>query len=115
MAAQTSRAVESAAMSKELYLYLTTTGHITGNPHEIEIWFVEHGGSYFIVAEKREAAHWVRNIRAESDIAFRIGEDSIRGSASFPDDPQLLEAVKAKMEAKYGWSNGLVVALAPEI
>ena len=101
-------------MSEELYLYLTTTGHITGKPHEIEIWFVEHGGSYFIVAEKRERAHWVRNIRARSAVDIRLGDERFRGRASFPDDAQVLAAVKAKMDAKYGWSNGLVVALTPQ-
>ena len=101
-------------MSAELYLYLTTTGHITGKPHEIEIWFVEHKGVYYIVAEKRERAHWARNIRANPTISFRVGDATYMGEGSFPDDPNLLAAVKAKMDAKYGWSDGLVVALKHE-
>ena len=108
-------------MTSPKFLYLTTTGHRSGQPHEIEIWYVEHQGRYYIIAEKREAAHWVRNIRANPALRFRLGdtltEDAdmtlIDGSGSFPADDQLIAAVKAKMEAKHGWSNGLVVAIAP--
>lgn len=98
-------------MSADKYLYLTTTGHKTGQPHEIEIWYVEHQGAYYLVSEKREASHWVRNIRANPRIRFRLGDAVVPGRAAFPDDDQLLQAVKAKMRKKYGWSDGLVVEL----
>ena len=105
-------------MARQSFLYLTTTGHRSGTRHEIEIWYVEHDGCFYIVSEKREAAHWVRNIRANPAVRFRIGyawddDDAADtdGRASFPDDPALIAAVEAKMETKYGWSNGLVVAI----
>ena len=110
--------MDKQALDKQKYFYLTTRGHRSGARHEIEIWFVEHEGCYFLVSEKREAAHWVRNIRADSAVRFRIGyawddDDAVatEGSASFPVEPALIDAVKAKMDAKYGWSNGLVVAI----
>ena len=40
----------------EQYLYLTTTGRVTGKPREIEIWFVESAGKYYVLAEHREDA-----------------------------------------------------------
>lgn len=95
----------------EQYLYLTTTGHKSGRPHEIEIWFVRHGQACYIVSEKRESAHWVQNIRASPAISFRVGEKTCVGRASIPDDDALLREIQAKMEAKYGWSDGLVVEL----
>ena len=105
-------------MARQNFLYLTTTGHRSGQRHTIEIWYVEHGGCFYIVSEKREAAHWVRNVRANPTVRFRIGyawddDDAAdtEGMASFPDDPALIAAVEAKMDAKYGWSNGLVVAI----
>ena len=104
-------------MTELAFLYLTTTGHWSGNPHEIEIWYVEHEGCYFLVSEKNESAHWVRNIRADSAVRFRLGatfadgESTMPGSATTPDDPELIAAVKAKMDAKHGWSNGLVVQI----
>ena len=105
-------------MASEQYLYLSTRGHRSGKCHSIEIWYVEHEGCFFIVSEKREAAHWVRNIRANPAVRFWLGygwddDDAAAGAgmASFPEEPALIAAVKAKMDAKYGWSNGLVVAI----
>ena len=104
-------------MKKQKFLYLSTTGHRSGNSHEIEIWYVEHDGCFYIVSEKREAAHWVRNIRADPNVRFHLGEDwdadasAAEGTASVPEDASLIAAVKAKMDDKYGWSDGLVVAV----
>lgn len=104
-------------MTASKYLYLTTTGHRSGKSHVIEIWYVEHDGCYYIVSEKGEGAHWVQNIRANPAIRFRLGTkmndggDFTNGVASIPEDNKLIAAVKAKMDAKYGWSNGLVVGI----
>jgi len=98
-------------MDTQPYLYLTTTGHKSGQPHEIEIWYVQHQHCYYLVSEKREAAHWVQNIRANSAVSVRVGETALAARASIPDDDALIAAVKRKMEDKYGWSNGLVVEL----
>ena len=46
-----------------MYLYLTATGRVTSQPREIEIWFTEHGGHFYLVDE-RESANWVRNIQS---------------------------------------------------
>ncbi len=98
-------------MNPSEYLYLTTTGHKSGNPHEIEIWYIEHDGCYYLVAEKREATHWVQNTRANPAISFRLGATTTNGHASIPANAALIAAVKAKMDDKYGWSDGLVIAL----
>lgn len=47
------------------YLYLTTTGWKTGNSHEIEIWFIEYAGRFYLCAEKRTNAHWVTKHSAQ--------------------------------------------------
>lgn len=104
-------------MAGEKYLYLSTTGHRSGKRHVIEIWYVEHEGCYYIVSEKGEAAHWVQNIRGDPAIRFRLGTDMNDGGAaedgvaSISHDATLTAAVKAKMDAKYCWSNGLVVGI----
>ena len=98
-------------MDGQLYLYLTTVGHKSGRPHEIEIWYAQHQGCYYLVSEKGEAAHWVQNIRANPSVSFRVGGDVIAGRGAVADDAALIRAVKAKMEAKYNWSDGLVVEL----
>jgi hypothetical protein len=50
-----------------MYLYLTTAGRVTGQPREIEIWFTEHGGHFYLVAE-RKSANWVRNIQSQPQV-----------------------------------------------
>lgn len=98
------------------FLYLTTTGWKTRNPHEIEIWFVEYQGNYYIVAERRERSHWVQNIGHNPAISFRVGDKTYRGTGRIIDaarEPALAEAVSALMDAKYNWSDGLIVELSP--
>lgn len=100
----------------EQFLYLTTTGRITGRPHEIEIWFVAHDGRYYLVSEKREQADWVRNILRQPAVTFRVGAERWEGVGRpvYPEgEAELVAAVSDKMEAKYGWSEGLIVELNP--
>jgi deazaflavin-dependent oxidoreductase (nitroreductase family) len=101
------------------YLYLTTTGRKSGLPRQIEIWFVEHESCWYIVSGGREDADWVKNLAANPTSEVRIGtrESSpvaVHGRAlGSADDKALADAVSAKMDAKYGWSDGLIVELCP--
>jgi deazaflavin-dependent oxidoreductase (nitroreductase family) len=109
----------------ESFLYLTTTGRTSGQPRGTEIWFVEHAGRYYIVSERREESGWVKNLRKEPRLRFSVGtreapEAAVastngRGRVVSEDDaPDLVRAVRALMDAKYHWSDGLVVELATE-
>ena len=96
------------------FLYLTTTGRVSGQPREIEIWFVEHGGRFYLIAEHRERAKWVRNIQARAQVKVRVGDNQFNGTGRVVRadvEPELTSAVKALFDAKYGWSDGLVVEL----
>ncbi len=101
------------------YLYLTTTGHKTGKAHEIEIWFVWHEGAYYLVSGNREKAHWVQNIQHEPAVRFRVGAAHYDGTArtvtdeTDPTENALMQAIRALMDAKYDWSDGLIVELKP--
>jgi hypothetical protein len=105
----------------ETFLYLTTIGRTTGAERTIEIWFVEREGRHYVVAEMRERAGWVKNLTKEPRVTFSVGT---RGSKTsllaatratariLADDTHPLTAgVKALMQEKYGWSDGLVVEL----
>jgi deazaflavin-dependent oxidoreductase (nitroreductase family) len=99
------------------FLYVTTTGWKSGKPHEIEIWFVEHDGRYYIVAERLERTHWVQNIRHNSAITVRVGERNFKGTGRVVDrdkEPQLAADVSKLMDAKYDWSDGLILELTPK-
>jgi deazaflavin-dependent oxidoreductase (nitroreductase family) len=108
----------------ETFLYLTTRGHKSGQPHRIEIWYVQHGGRYYLVSERREQSHWVQNLLADPDVEFSVGTREQPGSVLPPTpghaapvdpdaDPLLTAAVRAAMDAKYAWSDGLIVQLTP--
>jgi deazaflavin-dependent oxidoreductase (nitroreductase family) len=99
-----------------MFLYLTATGRISGQPREIEIWFTERGGRFYLIAEHRERAHWVRNIQSQPRVKVRLGDRQFDATARVVHDdrePELTAAVKALSDAKYGWSDGLVVELMP--
>jgi deazaflavin-dependent oxidoreductase (nitroreductase family) len=106
----------------EHFLYLTTTGNKSGLPRGIEIWFVEHGGRYYVVMGGQEESGWVKNIRRDPRVRFSVGtreaqEEAVASTAgrgrvvSGVDEPDLMRAVRALMDAKYEWSDGLVVEL----
>ena len=101
----------------EHFLYLTTTGRASGRPREIEIWFAELRGRYYVISERREDAHWVRNLRREPRVEVEVGELGGPARARVLDeaaDAGLLAEVRAAFDRLYEWSDGLVVELAPE-
>jgi deazaflavin-dependent oxidoreductase (nitroreductase family) len=98
------------------FLYLTTTGRTSGLPREIEIWFVEAEGRYYILAETFQDAHWVRNIAKNPRVQVRLGDRRFEASARALDPRVDAEAWKmaADLErAKYGWGDGLPVEITP--
>lgn len=102
-------------MAEQEFIYITTTGWKSGNPHEIEIWFVGHDHAYYVVSEMREKSHWVQNVRHNEQVKIRLAGQELDGVARIVDDLEfdLLAQVKEKMERKYGWSEGLVVEFSP--
>ncbi|MFO0757210.1 MAG: nitroreductase family deazaflavin-dependent oxidoreductase [Byssovorax sp.] len=108
----------------EHFLYLETRGRTTGEPRTIEIWFVEHEGRFYMVSEHREASGWVKNLMKDASVRFSVGTREDR-SAGRPlgrararivrpeEDAALVREVSARMDQKYGWSDGTVVEVSP--
>ena len=98
-------------------LYLTTTGRRSGAPREIEIWFTRDEDRYYLVSERRDRAHWVRNVRVEPRVQWRVADVRFAGRARVLDTPadrERARAAQGRSRTKYGWGNGLVVELIPE-
>jgi deazaflavin-dependent oxidoreductase (nitroreductase family) len=92
-------------------------GRVTGQPREIEIWCTEHGGGFYLVAE-RESANWVRNVQSQPQpqVKVRVGDAEFNAIARVVHndrEPQFAVIVKALFDAKYGWSDGLIAELTP--
>ena len=99
------------------FLYLTTTGWKRGNPHEIEIWFTELDGRYYLISEMGEQSHWVQNLRHHPPVTFRVGRRSFEGKGRVVDpqrEPDLQAAVSRLSTEKYDWGEGLIVELQPD-
>ncbi len=103
-------------MSDPNFLYLTTRGWKSAKAHEIEIWYVSYQGKYYLVAETRDKAHWVQNIRHHAAVTFRVEGTTFEGTGHVVDpvvEPALAAEVRALMDAKYEWSDGVIVELSP--
>jgi deazaflavin-dependent oxidoreductase (nitroreductase family) len=99
------------------YLYLTTTGRITGQPREIEIWFVESNDKLYILAEHFRDAQWVKNIEHNNRVRVRLGERRFEATARVLDserDQQTWQNAQSLSREKYGWGEGLPVELVIE-
>jgi deazaflavin-dependent oxidoreductase (nitroreductase family) len=98
------------------FLYLTTVGRRTARSHTVEMWYVEHEGSHYLISELFDRADWVRNIASNPNVSVRLGgvETLAAGRAlDNESDEPLIAAIKRQFDDKYGWSNGLVVQLCP--
>jgi deazaflavin-dependent oxidoreductase (nitroreductase family) len=96
------------------FLYLTTTGRITGQPREIEIWFVVSEGKLYILAEHFHKAQWVKNIERNPRVRVRLGEREFEATARVLDRRRDAEAWKIAQQLereKYGWGDGLPVEI----
>lgn len=94
-------------LSKENYCYLTTTGHKTGNPHEIEIWFGVHKNSIYLLSGGGDKSHWVKNLQADPNVTVRIGKQIFKGIAQIVRNIEEEAMARPMLAAKYqGWEEG---------
>ena len=103
-------------MSEPVYLYLTTRGRRSGLPREIEIWFTRFEGRFYVVAEHRERAQWVQNLRVDPRAGVRVGLRRFHARARLVDarkEPGLAREIRTRSIRKYGWGDGLIVELVP--
>ncbi|HEY9490993.1 MAG TPA: nitroreductase/quinone reductase family protein [Nitrososphaeraceae archaeon] len=100
--------------SEPQFLYLYTLGWKTGRQHKIEIWFVEYDGRHYIISERKNNAHWVRNILHNSKVSYSVNNTTLKGVARIVNrekESELAAEVSKLMNTKYGWSNGVIVEL----
>jgi deazaflavin-dependent oxidoreductase (nitroreductase family) len=88
-----------------------TRGRKTARPREIEIWFTQRDGRFYVIAEHSDS-HWVENLRSHPEGNVRVAGRSfeIRAHILSPEEPESY-AVQELSRKKYGWGEGLVVEL----
>ena len=94
-------------LSKEDYCYLTTTGRVSGQPHEIEIWFGILDGTLYLLSGGGDKSDWVKNLLKSSDVAVRIAKHKFAGRARILSDEKENVPIRKLLAAKYQqWKQG---------
>lgn len=96
-----------SGLSEEEYCYLTTTGRVTGNPHEIEIWFVVNENTLHLLAGGKYESDWVKNLLKNPEVAVRIAKQTFDGIARIVSDENEEMIARTSMAEKYQeWEAG---------
>ena len=86
-------------------------------PREIEIWFVESNGKFYILAEHFHRAQWVKNIERNPRVRVRIGDREFEATARILDetgDGETWRTAQDLARKKYGWGDGLPVEISAD-
>lgn len=75
-----------ASVQHEDYCYLTTTGRVTGRPHEIEIWFVVHDSTIHLLSGGMGRSDWVKNLLKNPAVTVRIAKHTFHATARIVKD-----------------------------
>jgi deazaflavin-dependent oxidoreductase (nitroreductase family) len=90
-----------ADAADEDYCYLTTTGRVSGEPREIEIWFGVDHDTLYMLSGGRDRSDWVQNLLREPGVTVRISGVTRRGRARVVDDPDEDERARRLLFDKY--------------
>jgi deazaflavin-dependent oxidoreductase (nitroreductase family) len=94
------------ALADEDFCYLTTTGRVTGRPHEIEIWFAVDGQILYVLSGGRDGSDWVKNLQRTPGVTVRIGNERFEGHARVVEDTKEDELARHLLIAKYERNAG---------
>jgi deazaflavin-dependent oxidoreductase (nitroreductase family) len=94
-------------LAGEEYCYLTTTGRLSGRPHEIEIWFVIWEGTLYLLSGGGDGSDWVKNLIRHPSVTVRIANYTFSGTARIVSDAKEDTLARPLLAAKYqGWRAG---------
>lgn len=100
--------VDPRDLAHEEFCYLTTTGRVTGRPHEIEIWFAlgDSGRTLYLLSGGRNRSDWVKNLRRYPEVTVRIDGQLFGASARIVEDEEEDELARLLLVAKYERNPG---------
>jgi deazaflavin-dependent oxidoreductase (nitroreductase family) len=70
-----------AEIADDDFCYLTTRGRVSGDPHEIEIWFALAGTTLYLMSGGGDRSDWVRNLQAEPKVTVRLRDTTYDATA----------------------------------
>jgi deazaflavin-dependent oxidoreductase (nitroreductase family) len=92
----------------EDFCYLTTTGRVTGKPHEIEIWFgLDPGGqTLYMLAGGGDTSDWVKNLHQDPEVWVRIADEHFDGRARVVENTEEDDLARRLLVGKYERNPG---------
>jgi deazaflavin-dependent oxidoreductase (nitroreductase family) len=88
-------------LKREEYCYLTTTGRVTGRPHEIEIWFGVNEGTLYLMSGGGHKSDWVKNLLKNPSVRVQIANHTFSASARLVDDETEQMLARNMLAVKY--------------
>ena len=85
----------------EEYCYLTTTGRLSGRPHEIEIWFGLQKNTLYLLSGGGDKSDWVKNLLRNPSVRVRIANRPLAGTARLVEDPAEEATARLLLARKY--------------
>lgn len=73
-------------LKNEDYCYFTTIGRVTGNPHEIEIWFGLNNTTLYLMSGGMDKSDWVKNLSKNPAVTVRIAKQTFNATARIVKD-----------------------------
>lgn len=96
-----------AQLSAEDYCYLTTTGRVSGRPHEVEIWFGTQNNTLYLLSGGGTQSDWVKNLLKNPVVTVRIARRSFTGTARIVKDAGEEHRARYLLAEKYQeWEEG---------
>lgn len=94
------------SLKEQEYCYLTTTGRVSGRPHEIEIWFGAQENTLYLLSGSG-TSDWVRNLRKDPAVRVRIANHTFTGTARVVEDQEEGQTARYLIAEKYQeWEQG---------
>jgi hypothetical protein len=93
---------ELDGLSREKFIYLSTTGRVTGKTHTVELWFASINGKVYL-SHEGEPSDWMKNIQKNAEVKFKIGGRPFSGTGRvFERGPEFEVGKSAIYEKYYG-------------
>ena len=90
-----------ARLSKEEYCYLSTTGRVSGRPHEIEIWFGINEETLYLLSGGGDKSDWVKNLLKNPTVTVRIAKHTFTGTAHLVSEGKEETMARYQLAEKY--------------
>jgi len=88
-------------LKNEDYCYVTTTGRITGKPHQIEIWFGLDDNTLYLLSGGMDRSDWVKNLLKDPSVIVRIAKQRFKATARIVEDKEEETMARNMLADKY--------------